>query len=130
MGRKEAVAIHEVLIETFIASHTTAGEELILDFDATDDAAHGRQEGRFFHCYYDHYCFSPLYVFCGEQLLSIPKAFRGSCNRACTRLKVWPNTIILNDDNKVHQESRMKGLSRNRDISRYGVRFMADSPFY
>ena len=69
MGREEAVAIHEVLLETFIASHSTAPEELILDFDATDDAVHGRQEGRFFHGYYDHYCFLPLYVFCGEQLL-------------------------------------------------------------
>ena len=69
MGRAEALAIHEVLIETFIASHTTAPQELILDFDATDDAVHGRQEGRFFHGYYDRYCFLPLYVFCGEQLL-------------------------------------------------------------
>ena len=41
----------------------------MLDFDATDDAIHGNQEGRFFHGYYDHYCFLPLYVFCGEQLL-------------------------------------------------------------
>ena len=69
MGRAEALAIHEVLIETFIASHATAPQELILDFDATDDAVHGRQEGRFFHGYYDRYCFLPLYVFCGEQLL-------------------------------------------------------------
>jgi hypothetical protein len=69
MGRQEAVAIHEVLVERFIASHRSPPEELILDFDATDDAVHGRQEGRFFHGYYDHYCFLPLYVFCGEQLL-------------------------------------------------------------
>jgi hypothetical protein len=40
-----------------------------LDFDATDDPVHGKQEGRFFHGYYDHYCFLPLYVFCGEKLL-------------------------------------------------------------
>lgn len=69
MGRKEAVAIHEVLVERFIASFSKAPTELILDFDATDDAVHGRQEGRFFHGYYDHYCFLPLYVFCGDQLL-------------------------------------------------------------
>lgn len=69
MGRAEALAIHEVLIETFIASYATAPQELILDFDATDDAVHGRQEGRFFHGYYDRYCFLPLYVFCGDQLL-------------------------------------------------------------
>ena len=41
----------------------------MLDFDATDDPVHGKQEGRFFHGYYDCYCFLPLYVFCGEQLL-------------------------------------------------------------
>ena len=69
MGREAAVALHQVLIEQFIASFETPPEELILDFDATDDRVHGDQEGRFFHGYYDHYCFLPLYVFCGEQLL-------------------------------------------------------------
>ena len=69
MGRQEAVAIHQVLIDQFIASYSQAPKELILDFDATDDRVHGRQEGRFFHGYYDHYCFLPLYVFCGDQLL-------------------------------------------------------------
>ena len=44
-------------------------EELVLDFDATDDLVHGNQEGRHFSGYYDNYCFLPLYVFCGEQLL-------------------------------------------------------------
>jgi hypothetical protein len=67
--RAWAWAIHAVLVERFIASHSAPPEELILDFDATDDAVHGRQEGRFFHGYYDHYCFLPLYVFCGDQLL-------------------------------------------------------------
>ena len=67
--RQAAVAIHEVLIERFIASFKQAPEELVLDFDATDDPLHGLQEGRFFHGYYDHYCFLPLYVFCGDQLL-------------------------------------------------------------
>lgn len=67
--RDSAIAIHEVMIEQFIASFQEAPAELILDFDATDDPIHGHQEGRFFHGYYDHYCFLPLYVFCGEQLL-------------------------------------------------------------
>ena len=67
--RKAARIVHELLIEQFIASHKKAPAELILDFDATDDAVHGKQEGRFFHGYYDHYCFLPLYVFCGTQLL-------------------------------------------------------------
>ena len=67
--RQTAWRIHEVLVDQFIASFERAPKRLILDFDATDDAVHGRQEGRFFHGYYDHYCFLPLYVFCGDQLL-------------------------------------------------------------
>ena len=68
-GRKAAVDIHKVLIDQFIASFDAPPDELTLDFDATDDPIHGLQEGRFFHGYYDHYCFLPLYVFCGDQLL-------------------------------------------------------------
>jgi len=69
MGRTEAMLIHKILVERFIESFSKAPVRLILDFDATDDSVHGRQEGRFFHGYYDHYCFLPLYVFCGDQLL-------------------------------------------------------------
>jgi len=68
-SRAAAWAIHEVIVEKFIASFKTAPEELVLDFDATDDPLYGKQEGRFFHGYYDSYCYLPLYVFCGEQLL-------------------------------------------------------------
>jgi hypothetical protein len=67
--RDTAWAIQKVMIQQFITSFKRPPKELILDFDATDDAVHGKQEGRFFHGYYDHYCFLPLYVFCGEQLL-------------------------------------------------------------
>ncbi len=67
--RAWAWAAHGAMMESFIASFTTAPEELVLDFDATDDAVHGSQEGRFFHGYYRHYCFLPLYVLCGDQLL-------------------------------------------------------------
>lgn len=67
--RQWAVAIHQQLVEQFIASHRQAPAELVLDFDATDDPVHGHQPGRFFHGYYDRYCYLPLYVFCGRQLL-------------------------------------------------------------
>ena len=67
--RATAWRLHEVLVEQFIASFRRPPKRLVLDFDATDDAVHGQQEGRFFHGYYDHYCFLPLYVFCGKQLL-------------------------------------------------------------
>jgi hypothetical protein len=68
-NRAAAWAIHNVMIENFIASFRKPPEELVLDFDATDDPLYGKQEGRFFHGYYDNYCYLPLYVFCGEQLL-------------------------------------------------------------
>ena len=79
-GRKAAVDIHKVLIDQFIASFDAPPDELMLDFDATDDPIHGLQEGRFFHGYYDHYCFLPLYVFCGDQLLV---SYLRPSNQAC-----------------------------------------------
>lgn len=69
IDRKMLVAMSKVLVEQFIASFDRPPKELVLDFDATDDPVHGAQQGRFFHGYYDHYCFLPLYVFCGEKLL-------------------------------------------------------------
>jgi hypothetical protein len=67
--RRTLAEVAKVLVETFIASHSSAPEELVLDFDATDDPVHGHQVNRFFHGYYDQYCFLPLYVFCGHHLL-------------------------------------------------------------
>jgi hypothetical protein len=69
ISRATVVAMAEALVEAFIASHAEPPPELVLDFDTTDDAVHGKQEQRFFHGYYDHYCFLPLYVFCGSRLL-------------------------------------------------------------
>lgn len=67
--RATAWRLHEVLLDQFIASFESAPAELMLDFDATDNPLHGQQEARFFHGYYDSYCYLPLYVFCGQQLL-------------------------------------------------------------
>ena len=64
-----AIAIHQELVERFIASVLHPPEELVLDFDATDGPVHCHQPGRFFPGYYDSYCYLPLYVFCGQQLL-------------------------------------------------------------
>jgi Transposase DDE domain group 1 len=68
-SRKALVDIAKVFVEVFIKSHASPPKELVLDFDATDDAVHGHQVNRFFHGYYDQYCFLPLYVFCGHHLL-------------------------------------------------------------
>ncbi len=61
--------IDDLLLQLFIESHERAPGQIVLDVDATDDPLHGSQEGRFFHGYYRHYCYLPLYVFCGEHLL-------------------------------------------------------------
>jgi len=68
--RAQAWALHEVLIEQFIASHEGAPTGLVLDVDASDVPLHGQQESRQFHGYYDHHCYLPLYVFCGQAMLA------------------------------------------------------------
>lgn len=103
--RKTAWALHAVLVEQFIASFAGAPEELVLDFDATDNPLHGQQEGRFFHGYYDCYCYLPLYVFCGQQLLCAylrPSRIDGAKHAAAilkllvTRLRQqWPQVRIV-----------------------------------
>jgi hypothetical protein len=66
----DAAAIETLLVDLFIEAHASPPEEIVLDFDATDDPVHGNQEGRFFHGYYGNYCYLPLYVFCGRHLLA------------------------------------------------------------
>jgi hypothetical protein len=63
-------AIRRLLVDLFLEAHKPAPNEIILDLDATDDPVHGKQEGRFFHGYYDCYCYLPLYIFCGRHLLA------------------------------------------------------------
>jgi hypothetical protein len=64
------IAIKRLMVELFLDAHERPPHEIILDLDATDDPVHGEQEGRFFHGYYDCYCYLPLYVFCGRHLLA------------------------------------------------------------
>jgi Transposase DDE domain group 1 len=65
----DAQAIDELWVQIFLESHAEEPDEIILDLDATDTPLHGEQEGRFFHGYYDAYCYLPLYIFCGDHLL-------------------------------------------------------------
>jgi hypothetical protein len=62
-------AVDELLVKVFIEAHQSVPAQIVLDVDTTDLPLHGKQEGRFFHGYYDHYCYLPLYVFCGEHVL-------------------------------------------------------------
>jgi len=62
-------SIDELMVNVFLESHQSAPAEIVLDVDTTDLPLHGKQEGRFFHGYYDNYCYLPLYVFCGDHVL-------------------------------------------------------------
>src|ERR1700686_2419928 len=62
-------AVDRLLVEVFLEAHGEGPKQIILDLDATDDPLDGKQEGRFFHGYYGHYCYLPLYIFCGQFLL-------------------------------------------------------------
>lgn len=103
--RHTATALNSLLVDLFIESHDSPPEELVLDFDATDDPVHGRQEGCYFHGYYDRYCFLPLYVFCGSQPLVawLRPANTDAARGAWLVLKLlvgrlreaWPRTRII-----------------------------------
>jgi hypothetical protein len=129
-----------VLVNQFIASYQTPPEALILDVDATDDPVHGQQQHRFFHGYYDAYCFLPLYVFCGSRLLVAylrPSNIDPARHTAAilkllvTRLRqAWPGVrIILRGDSGFcrwrlmrwcdrHDVRYILGLARNAVLER------------
>jgi hypothetical protein len=99
------VAIKTLLVDLFLEAHARAPKQIVLDLDATDDPLHGEQEGRFFHGYYDCYCYLPLYVFCGRHLL-VAKLRRADMDaaagaveevaRVVARIRArWPRTRIL-----------------------------------
>jgi hypothetical protein len=124
IDRKSLADITKVFVETFIASFTKPPEQLILDLDATDDPVHGNQEKRFFHGYYDNYCFLPLYVFCNSSLLVAylrPSDIDASMHsRAILKLLVkrfrqqWPNVrIIFRGDSGFCRWRLMRWCDRN-----------------
>ena len=101
--------IDELLVEVFIESQERTPEQIVLDVDTTDLPLHGQQEGRFFHGYYDSYCYLPLFIFCGEQVLcarlrqSHHDAYAGSLveiQRIVKQIRAaWPEVkIILRGD--------------------------------
>ena len=127
--RAQAVALHGVLVEQFIASHKTAPDELVLDIDASDVPLHGNQERAEFHAYYDHHCYLPLYVFCGQALLACvlrPSRIDGAKNAAAvikllvTRLRqAWPEVrIIVRGDSGFCRQRLLRWCERS------GVRYI------
>lgn len=118
-------AIDDLLVQVFLEAHTTAPEQIVLDIDATDFAIHGEQEGRFYHGYYDHYCYLPLYVFAGEHVLCArlrpsnidPSAgSRKEIERIVRRIRtVWPEVkIVLRGDSGFCREELMAWCEANQ----------------
>src|SRR4030081_1490855 len=120
----DAAAIEGVPVTLFLEAHERPPEQIILDLDATDDPLHGHQEGRFFHGYYDCYCYLPLYVFCGRHLLAAKlrpaniDAAAGAVQeiaRIVTQIRArWPHTrIILRADSGFAREALMGWCEAN-----------------
>ncbi len=118
-------AVDRLLVEVFLEAHREAPKEIILDLDATDDPLHGKQEGRFFHGYYGHYCYLPLYIFCGEFLLcarlrsSNIDASAGSVEelkRIVEQLRcAWPEVrIVVRGDSGFCREELLAWCETNR----------------
>ena len=117
-------AIDALLVDLFLEAHRQAPREIVLDLDATDTPLHGRQEARFFHGYYGHYCYLPLYVFCGDHLLCVRlrpsniDASAGSLEevqRIVRQIRAqWPKTrIILRADSGFCREELLAWCESN-----------------
>jgi Transposase DDE domain group 1 len=134
----DRAAIETLFVSLFLEAHPTPPKRIILDLDATDDPLHGHQEGRFFHGYYDCYCYLPLYVFCGRHLL-LAKLRRSNIDasagaveevaRIVTQIRArWPKVnILLRTDSGFAREKLMAwceahgvdyvfGLARNERL--------------
>ncbi len=133
-------AIADLFVNLFLEAHERSPKRLVLDLDATDDPLHGHQEGRFFHGYYDCYCYLPLYIFCGRHLLAAKlrrsnldasAGAREEVERIVARIRArWPRVrILLRADAGFAREDLMAwceakrvdylfGLARNQRLSR------------
>jgi hypothetical protein len=134
----DPTAIESLFVTLFLEAHKTPPVEITIDLDATDDPLHGHQEGRFFHGYYDCYCYLPLYIFCGWHLLAAKlrpaniDASAGSVEEIARIVaqirKQWPHTrITLRADSgfardplmawcEAHGVDYIFGLARNQRL--------------
>ena len=121
----DGAAVERLFVSLFLEAHRTAPNQIILDLDATDDPIHGRQEGRFFHGYYDGYCYLPLYVFCGRHLVAA-KLRRSNIDASAGAVEEieriviqvrarWPRVrILLRADSGFAREALMAWCEHNR----------------
>jgi hypothetical protein len=128
----DEAAIEALPVTLFLEAHERPPGQIILDLDATDDPLHGHQEGRFFHGYYDCYCYLPLYVFCGRHLLAAKlrrsdiDASAGSVEqieRIVRQIRArWPYVrILLRADSGFARESLMAWCEQNRVDYLFGL---------
>jgi len=128
----EAAAVEALLVELFLEAHRTPPAQIILDLDATDDPLHGHQEGRFFHGYYDCYCYLPLYIFCGRHLLCA-KLRRANIDAAAGAVEEvarivaqirqrWPKVrILLRGDSGFARDELMNWCEANKVDFLFGL---------
>jgi Transposase DDE domain group 1 len=120
----DSEAIERLWVQLFLEAHAAAPSEIILDLDATDDPLHGHQEGRFFHGYYDGYCYLPLYIFAGEHLLcaklrrsniDAAAGAREEVERIVAQIRErWPSVkIMLRADSGFCREELMSWCEQN-----------------
>jgi hypothetical protein len=118
-------AMDELLVQVFLESHQQAPAEIVLDVDTTDLPLHGHQEGRFFHGYYDEYCYLPLYIFCGEHILcarlresnhDASFGCQAEIQRIVAQIRAaWPEVkIILRGDSGFCRNELMSWCENNR----------------
>jgi hypothetical protein len=121
----DGAAIEALFVDLFLDAHRSPPRQITLDLDATDVPLHGHQEGRFFHGYYDAYCYLPLYIFCGRHLLAA-KLRRANIDGAAGALEEvqrivgrlrarWPRVrILLRADSGFAREALMAWCEANR----------------
>jgi hypothetical protein len=144
-----AEAIDELLVEIFLEAYRRPPRVIVLDLDVTDTPLHGEQEARFFHGYYNHYCYLPLYIFCEDHLLvarlrpSNQDASAGSLEEVehlVGRIRArWPTVrIVLRADSafcreelmgwcETHDVDYVFGLARNQRLRRKIGRAMEEA---
>lgn len=119
--------IDELLVDLFLESFEEAPAEIVLDLDTTDLELHGGQEGRFFHGYYDEYCYLPLYIFCGEHLLCVrlrqadidaSAGSLGEVERIVAQIRArWPHTrLILRGDSGFCRDELMTWCEQQNNV--------------
>ena len=117
-------SLEGLLVDLFLEAHTAAPAEIVLDVDTTDLPLHGNQEGKFFHGYYDHYCYLPLYVFCGEHVLccrlrpaniDAAAGSRKELERIVNQIRArWPEVrIIIRGDSGFCRDELMTWCEQN-----------------